>query len=107
MPTSKQSMIELHHPCFDNTQYSKYSQAIKRKTRNNLGYKGDNKMNLQDLATLVALLKEYSKELTHALSDAVEIDDDVAAQKTIEGKVSTIDFALEVAMEDLEYRIYT
>lgn len=64
-------------------------------------------MNLQDLATLVALLKEYSKELTHALSDAVEIDDDVVAQKTIEAKAETIESAMEIAMEDLEYRIYT
>ena len=64
-------------------------------------------MNLQDLATLVALLKEYSKELTHALSDAVEIDDDIVAQKTIEAKAETIESAMEIAMEDLEYRIYT
>lgn len=36
VPTSKQSMIELHHPCFDNTQYSKYSQAIQKKTRESM-----------------------------------------------------------------------
>lgn len=64
-------------------------------------------MDLQNLATLVALLKDYHKELTHALSDAVEIDDDVVAQKTIEAKAETIESAMEIAMEDLEYRIYT
>lgn len=62
-------------------------------------------MDLQNLATLVALLKEYSKELTHALSDAVEIDDDVDAQKNIEAKLDVIDRALDIAMEDLEFRI--
>lgn len=68
-------------------------------------HKGDNKMNLQDLATLVALLKNYHTELTHALTDAVELDGDVDAQKNIEAKLDVIDRALDIAMEDLEFRI--
>lgn len=64
-------------------------------------------LTLVELSELVALLKEYSKELTHSLSDAVEIDDDVEARETLEAKIATIDNALEVAMSDLEYRIYT
>lgn len=62
---------------------------------------------LVELSELVALLKEYSKELTHSLSDAVEIDDDVDARKHLELKIRVIESALEVAMSDLEYRIYT
>lgn len=62
-------------------------------------------MDLQNLATLVALLKDYHKELTHALTDAVELDGDVDAQKNIEAKADVIDRALDIAMEDLEYRI--
>ena len=63
-------------------------------------------MDLTNLATLVALLKEYSKELTHALSDAVEIDDDVAAQAELESKLNVIDRALDIAFDDLSYRLY-
>lgn len=62
-------------------------------------------MDLINLATLVALLKNYHTELTHALTDAVELDGDVDAQKNIEAKFDVIDRALDIAMEDLEYRI--
>lgn len=63
-------------------------------------------MDLQNLATLVALLKEYHKELTHALTDAVELDGDVDAQKNIESKLNVIDSALDIAFDDLSYRLY-
>ena len=59
-------------------------------------------MDLINLATLVALLKNYHKELTHALTDAVELDGDVDAQKNIEAKLDVIDRALDITMEDLD-----
>lgn len=63
-------------------------------------------MNLQDLATLVALLKNYHTELTHALTDAVELkDNDVAAQAELESKLNVIDRALDIAFDDLSYRL--
>lgn len=64
-------------------------------------------MDLQNLATLVALLKDYYKELTHALTDAVELkDNDVAAQSELESKLNVIDRALDIAFDDLSYRLY-
>lgn len=63
-------------------------------------------MDLINLATLVALLKDYHTELTHALTDAVELDGDVDAQKNIEAKLDVIDRALDIAFDDLSYRLY-
>lgn len=61
---------------------------------------------LNDLATLVALLKQYRNELVRNAYDELELNgNDDLDVKDLADKVESLDKALEVAMDDFEYRI--
>lgn len=61
---------------------------------------------LQDLATLVALMKQYRNELVRNAYDELELNgNDDLDVKDLADKVESLDKALEVAMDDFEYRI--
>lgn len=61
---------------------------------------------LQDLATLVALMKQYRNELVRNAYDELELNgNDDLDVKDLADKVVSLDKALEVAMDDFEYRI--